>query len=106
MAAADDEAEVPGARDAEEARRGLARERLDHVDLCGGVLGRRSAERGAQLRECRRRADGSLIELGALCDDELAHAPEQLVERHSANRRFNSKMASIGPGSTSFSSAR
>jgi hypothetical protein len=127
VAAADDEPEVARSRDAQQSGCGAGREVGDHRLVGGRGLRRRAAERGAQLVQRRRRVHGPGLELGALLRHELAHPREQVAELtagrshaapppsvdrspsngcYVARRCFSSKIASIGPGSTSLSSAR
>ena len=107
MAPADDEAEVARPRDPDDARRGLGGERADDRAAVGRRLGCRTAERGAQLGQRRVGADGSGLERAALRVDELPDLRQELAELgHDPSRSFRAKIASIGPGSTSFSSAR
>src|SRR5262245_41739550 len=103
MASTDHEPEVARPRAAHQTRRRGRREFVDNLLGIGAGLGHRSAERAAQLLDARFLAHGLRVEARALAGDELSHAREQIL--HSARRRFSSKMASIGPGSTSLRNA-
>ncbi len=122
VAAADDEPEVARTGDAQQPGCRPRRELGDHGLVGGRGLRGGAAEHGAELLQRRRRVHGTGLELGALLRHELAHPCQQVSELtagrshvapppsfgvgYVARRCFSSKIASIGPGSTSLSSAR